>query len=162
MNEVLAELSVASEAYAPVPLHPDSAAWLGVYQNDWARLLITAVLMTGSVESAEAAIEESVNLIDAKETPNLSAVFIAVASAAAACPRNLTVDPWVRSGLPNELKAVADLRADLRVCFVLRRLVGLPKDKAADLLFMRTVDVEQRARAASMQLANGGFLGAAN
>lgn len=125
----------------------DAAPSLEVYQRNISRLFFTALLITGTVESAEAAIEDSVDQI----APSLRVASIAVA--VAAVTRAVPFDPQARLILPEELRAVADLPTDLRLCFVLRNLLGLTASEAAQLIAMRPCEIDWRASSASICLA---------
>jgi len=42
----------------------DTVTWLDIYKRDCPQLFFTALLITGAVKSAEAAIDESLDLVD--------------------------------------------------------------------------------------------------
>ena len=129
----------------------DTAPSLGFYQRNISRLFFTALLITGTVESAEAAIEDSIDRTRREIVPSLRVASMAVA--AAAVTRAGAFDPHARLLLPEELRAVADLQPDLRICFVLRRLAGLTACEAAELIGMRPSEIDRRASSASIRLA---------
>jgi len=129
------------------------ATWFDIFQADYCRLFFTALLVTGSSESAEAAIADSLDLIDDETAPSGRAALTAVAAASAARIGEARPAHVGNSSLPKELVAVTKLRPDLRVCFVLRRLVGLTSAETSKLLSLNPPDVERRTIDASVQLA---------
>ena len=129
----------------------DTAAWLDIYQSNCSLLFFTALLITGAVKSAEAAVGDSVDLVDGETVASQRAIMKAVAVAAGT--RTSSFDQNARSLLPEELQAVADLRLDLRICFVLRRLIGLTAREAAELMGMRPFEIDCCASRASIHLA---------
>ena len=72
---------------------------------------------------------------------------------AAAAIRARSFDTQARLLLPEELRAVADLQPDLRICFVLRSLLGLTACEAAQLIEMRPSEIDRCASSASIRLA---------
>ena len=129
----------------------DTAPSLGFYQRNISWLFFTALLITGTVESAEAAIEDSIDRTRREIVPSLRVASIAVAAAAAIRARSF--DTQARLLLPEELRAVADLQPDLRICFVLRSLLGLTAWEAAQLIEMRPSEIDRCASSASIRLA---------
>lgn len=152
MNEVIARrqnsVALASSGVARAP----RAMWLDIFQDNCSRLLMTAALVTGSFESAEAAIVDSVDFIDQASSPSARAALLAVAASAIRVQDTSTIRDGNRA-MPEELNAVVNLRPDLRACFVLRRLAGLTNSETSKLLSMEPPDVEQRTLEASIQLA---------
>ena len=134
---------------------PMRATWLDIFQADYCRLFFTALLVTGSSESAEAALADSLDLIDDETKPSARAALTAVAAASAARIGEGRLAHVRNASLPKELVAVTKLRPDLRVCFVLRRLVGLTSAETSKLLSLNPPDVERRTIDASVQLARG-------
>jgi hypothetical protein len=123
------------------------------YRQDYTRLFVTALLITGSVVEAEGAIEQSVGLLDLDEAPGPQNILIAVVRAVLACRIVSTADRSCASLLPSELRTVLGLDADLRRCFVLRRLAGFSTAQTAGLLRLGASDVEAFTRAAILKLA---------
>jgi hypothetical protein len=136
----------------------DTETWPDIYNSDFPRLFFTALLITGTVESAELAIDESIDLIDAGVAPCSRSALIAVAEASAA--RHDCFNSDARSLLPADLQAVVDLPEDFRLCFVLRRLAGLTIHETADLVGIQSSEVEPRALDASIRLAERSFYAA--
>jgi DNA-directed RNA polymerase specialized sigma24 family protein len=132
---------------------PTRPTWLDIFQADYCRLFFTALLVTGSSESAEAALADSLDLIDDETTPSARAALTAVAAASTARIGEGRPTHGRNSSLPKELVAVTKLRPDLRVCFVVRRLVGLTSAETSKLLSLNPPDVERRTIDASVQLA---------
>ena len=129
----------------------DTVTWLDLYKRDCPQLFFAALLITGAVKSAEAAIDESLDLVDMDLAPNSRAVLIAVTQAAIA--RRGCLNAAARSLLPAELHAVANLPPDLRLCFVLHCLAGLTAHEILALAAMRVSEIEWCALDASIQLA---------
>jgi DNA-directed RNA polymerase specialized sigma24 family protein len=121
------------------------------YQRNISRLFFTALLIAGTVESAETAIEDSIDQTLREIVPSLRVAPVAVA--AAAVTRAGSFDTHARLLLPEELRAVADLQPDLRLCFVLRSLLGLTACEAAQLIEMRPSEIDRCASSASIRLA---------
>jgi hypothetical protein len=104
---------------------------------------LTAVLLTGNVQRAEAAVLESIGSMDLDQTA-------ASAIRADQFPgRSHRVAPL----LPAELKRVLQLAPDLRRYFVLRMLIGMPRERCAALLKVDSVQVDQGTRMAMTELA---------
>jgi DNA-directed RNA polymerase specialized sigma24 family protein len=125
-----------------------TATWLDIYKRP--QLFFAALLITGALESA---IEDSMDLVDMETAPRLRAALTNVVTSAVT--RIVSFNPEARSLLPEELRAVADLPLDLRVCFVLRRLAGLTALKTAELVGIGPRIVDRRALDASIRLAQG-------
>ena len=124
----------------------DTAPALEFYQRNISRLFFTALLITGTVESAEVAIEDSIDRTRREIVPSLRVASIAVAAAAAIRARSF--DTQARLLLPEKLRAVADLQRDLHICFVLRSLLGLTACEVAQLIGMRPCEIDRRASSA--------------
>ena len=136
----------------------DMVTWLDIYKRDCPQLFFTALLITGAVKSAEAAIDESLDLVDMDLAPNSRAVLIAVTQAAMA--RRGCLNVTARSLLPAELQAVANLPPDLRLCFVLHCLAGLTAHEILGLAATPASEVERCALHASIHLAERSFYAA--
>jgi DNA-directed RNA polymerase specialized sigma24 family protein len=136
---------------------PARSTWFDIFEADYCRLFFTAVLVTGSFESAEAAIADSLDLLDDQAPPSAHAALTAVAAASTAhVGSNRSLNPGGQRPLPDELVAVTRLRPDLRVCFVLRQLAGLTIAETSKLLSLQPPDVKRRTIDASVQLARVG------
>ncbi|HYM08097.1 MAG TPA: hypothetical protein VEU11_16210 [Terriglobales bacterium] len=121
------------------------------------KAFLTALLLTGSVERAEAAIVEGNTKMDLDNASG-EALFREAVNAAVEPPsvtsRQLPEDlERASSMLPFELRRVLHLPPALRHCFVLRFLVGLPREACARLLHLETPQVDERARTAMLELA---------
>ena len=130
------------------------AAVCEYYRQNYTRLFITALLLTGSSARAERAIEQSVNLLDVDGAPGERGILIAVVRAALA-GRRLPAAEHSDGGLQaKELRAVLRLDPDLRCCFVLRRLAGFTAAQTAGLLLLGASDVDALTRAAILRLVD--------
>jgi DNA-directed RNA polymerase specialized sigma24 family protein len=123
------------------------------YRQDYARLFVTALLISGSATRAERAIEQSIELLDLDGMPGEREILIAVLRAALAGSGARAAVCVREAHLPDELRAVLSLDADLRSCFVLRRLVGLTAEETARLTALGASDVQAFTLAAILQLA---------
>lgn len=120
------------------------------------RGLLAAHLLTGSLHQAEEATLKAIDCWRPSEEPE-EVLFQNVLDAAVRVPvepssNNLDSDS---SYLPNELKAVLRLAPQLRGCFVLRILAGLPAQACARLLSLHCDVVEQFTCDAIQCLARG-------
>ena len=120
------------------------------------RAFLTAHLLTGNLQQAE---EVTLDAIDSWRTGEeaeevlLQNVFDAAARIQVETDsRNLEAST---SYLPNELKAVLRLAPQLRRCFVLRILAGLPEQACARLLSLHSDMVERYTCDALQCLARG-------
>src|SRR5579862_4512223 len=118
---------------------------------------IAGLLLTGSVERAEAAILESVR-ISCPDDLFSEALFRRTVHYLIEPQKNESTAEQQKdldraaSILPFELRCVLSLPRDLRYCYVLRVLVGLPREVCAWLLHLNTSQVEERTRAAMLEL----------
>jgi hypothetical protein len=104
----------------------------------------TALILTGSLEQSEAAVLESIRWLDLDDEAPGEKLVRGALQAALARQRQIVEQ---RSGelecalslLPLELRRVLRLPADLRHCFALRILAGLPRNVCAPLLHWSSV-----------------------
>src|SRR5260370_30229964 len=90
---------------------------------------MTAFLLTGSAEGAEAAVLEGLTAMDGNSMPDETLLLGTVAAAIATkIAGNRSIN------LPIELRRVLRLRKDLRQAFVLRVLIGLSREMCARVL----------------------------
>lgn len=99
------------------------------------RSYLTALLLTGDVVGAEAAVMEGIQSVDLNQELSDTLLWATVESAL----RQPPVPGWETSrpsegALPFELQRVLRLPWQLRRCYVLRVLVGLPRRRCAALL----------------------------
>jgi DNA-directed RNA polymerase specialized sigma24 family protein len=108
------------------------------------RAFLTAHLLTGSIQQAEDATLKGLDSWNPDEEPG-EALFQNVLDAAARTQIQPNRPDSEASGsyLPNELKAVLRLSPQLRRCFVLRVLVGLPSQMCARLLGLHSDEVDE-------------------
>ena len=120
------------------------------------RALLTAHLLTGNLQQAE---ELTLRAIDSwrpgEEAEEVLFQYVLDAAARAQVePGTNNPDPSA-SYLPDELKAVLRLAPQLRRCFVLRILAGLPTEACARLLGLHSDVVERYTCDALQCLARG-------
>jgi len=114
------------------------------------KALLTAYLLTGSMERAEAAVVEGIGLWDPHDRSE--ALFQTVVHAAVERQGKDTAD-WP---LPVELQSVLGLPPELRRCFVLRILMGLPRQACGRLLRLDARAVNQHTCSALKRLVAQG------
>jgi hypothetical protein len=120
------------------------------------RAFLTAHLLTGNLQQAEEVTLDAIDSWRPGEEPE-DVLFQNVLDATAGAqvePNSKTPDP-ASSYLPNELKAVLRLTPQLRRCFVLRILAGLPEQACARLLSLHSDMVERYTCDALQCLARG-------
>ena len=116
------------------------------------RAFLTAHLLTASTQQAENAVTEALASWD-PHGDNEGALLDRILEAAvrAPCDRSLSTfrEPDSTAALlPAELRAVLRLPSQLRRCFVLRILVALSRQSSAELLHLRSDQVDQYTAAA--------------
>jgi hypothetical protein len=111
-----------------------------VTHEELGQTFITALLITGSAQRAEAAVLEAIGATNLSE---MSAGTLLEGTVSASLVGHVAEnrvdlrDPAI-SSLPAELRNVLNLPADCRRCFVLRVLLGLPLDVTARMLQTET------------------------
>ena len=119
------------------------------------RAFVTAFLLAGNAERAEAAVLKSIGLVNCDDPSGDDLIRGTVNHAIEAeeiperFPRRLE-PAFLR--LPFELQRVLQLPRHPRQCFVLRVLVGLPRDICARLLHSEVRQIDEGACAAMLQL----------
>ena len=109
-----------------------------------------AYLLTGNAAGAERVVRQAIDLWDCDEG-NCEQLLHATVRMAARNSLKCNCD--VDRILPAELCRVAELSPDLRSCFVLRMLLGLPSSTCAHILDMPISRIEQHSRDAVMTLS---------
>jgi hypothetical protein len=113
------------------------------------RAYITALLLTGSRQGAEAAVLEGIRTMEQDDVLS-DALLQATLTASVAWPAEQEGDV---SSLPPELRRVLGLPPDLRRCYVLRVLAGLPRDVCAGMLNTGIHHIDELVCAAARALA---------
>ena len=117
---------------------------------------IAGLLLTGSIEQAETAVLESVRMTCPDdlfgETLFRRAVHYAIDPQIEVSDKSQKEADRAASILPFELRCVLKLSKHMRYCYVLRVLVGLPREVCGWLLHLDTPQVEQRTCAAILEL----------
>ena len=120
------------------------------------KAFLTALLLTGSAERAESAILQAKGAFgfgdSSGDTLLREAVNAAIEPAHDSSEQPSEDLERASSHLPCELQRVLHLPAALRHCFVLRFLVGLPREVCARLLRLEIPQVDERARRAMIEL----------
>jgi hypothetical protein len=119
------------------------------------RAFITALLLTASAERAEAAILKGIS-VDPDNAPPEALLRGTVTAALELQYETLEQTPeqleHASHMLPIELRRVLHLSTDLRHCFVLRVLVGLPREICARLLRLDAGQIDERTCTAMLEL----------
>jgi DNA-directed RNA polymerase specialized sigma24 family protein len=115
---------------------------------------VTAVLLTGSAERAETAMLEGIRSWDADADPDEELLRTTV-SAALDLYRPQRQEEITQASflLPVELRGVLQLPPDLRQCYVLRLLMGLPRESCARMLGVDAGAVDRDTGLAAQALA---------
>jgi hypothetical protein len=127
-------------------------------QNDssWLRKAFwIALLLTGSVTQAEAAVSDAIGVMDLDDGLSEPLLGITVAIAVNCRPQigHPRVEVELRSSiLPWELNAVVYLSPPLRHCFVLRVLLGYSRELSSAILGLQASQVDERTRLAVVRL----------
>ena len=120
------------------------------------RVFTTAILLTGSVEQAEAAVLDGIDTWDPGETLG-EGLLLEVMAAAIAPSVEAGQQPKDRecasAMLPSELRPVLGLPLDLRKCFVLRVLMSTPRESCVRLLELNSNELDQNTCLAAEALA---------
>jgi hypothetical protein len=119
------------------------------------KLFIAALLLTGSAAKAELSILEGIRTSGGKTSSNalLHATLNAAISPRETIHREISgAQDLSTSGLPVELRRVLLLPENLRHCFVLRLLVGLPLRECSRLLSLEPCQAEQNTISAAVML----------
>jgi DNA-directed RNA polymerase specialized sigma24 family protein len=116
---------------------------------------VTAVLLTGSLKRAETAMIEGIRLLDVEVDPIEELHRTTVSAAIDPHDRPQAPEEIAQASLrlPVELQRVLRLPLDLRRSFVLRLLVGLPRESCARLLGLDTGDIDRATCLAARALA---------
>ena len=126
-------------------------------QEAAARAFVTALLLAGDAERAEAAVLRGIGSTSADSECGEELIRRTVSAAIE--PEELPAQPSMErepadSTLPFELQRVLRLPRYLRQCFVLRVLVGLPSEACARLLHSKVQQIDD-ATCAAMSLLPG-------
>jgi len=123
------------------------------------RAFVTAFLLVGDAERAEAAVLKSIasTNFDDESGDEMIRKTVNDAMEPDEMPGRFsgTLEPAF-SMLPLQLQRVMQLPHYLRQCFVLRVLVGLPREVCARLLHSNIGEIDRCARAAMLQLPASG------
>jgi len=117
------------------------------------RAFLTAHLLTGSLQVAERAALEAIDSWNPDQEPEEVVFNHVVEAAARTIPENPPDSDASGAHVPDELKKVLGLAPWLRRCFVLRILVGLPRQVCARLLRLSSEQVDEYTCAALQCLA---------
>lgn len=119
---------------------------------------IVGLLLTGSIERTEIAILESVRL-SCPDNLFGEKLFRRVIHCSLEMESDFSIKRWTElnhalSILPFELRCVLVLPQDIRHCFVMRILLGLPREVCAWLLHIDIPQVNQRTQTAVLELGD--------
>jgi DNA-directed RNA polymerase specialized sigma24 family protein len=125
----------------------DYAEFLGLE-----RVFITALLLIGDADRAEAVVLTGIDKLDLETTTRQSLLEQVAGEAATIVPN--AGPPPASLNLDPQLRRVMELPTPLRRCFVLRVLVGLGLQKCAETLQLEPGMVDAFAVEASCRLAS--------
>lgn len=125
------------------------------------KTFLTALLLTGTVERAEAAVLQSIKVLDADD---ISAEPLLQATVRCSIGLQSGIGGQEIDGLehgsrilPSELKCVLHLPFQLRHCFVLRILAGFPREACASVLQLKPSQIDECTCSAILRLAELSF-----
>ncbi len=124
-------------------------------------MFTVAILLTGSADRAECSVLEGLKTLD-RGPVSKAAVFEAIIRAAIT-PATMPGEEKAReplvgvSWLPIELQRVLLLLSDLRHVFVLRLLLGLPRDQCSRVLQLDNETLDERFARSAIFLAQRDF-----
>jgi hypothetical protein len=130
---------------------------LCVNEETLSMIFATAVLLTGSTERAETAVLEGIQAMDVNARTDGELLRRTVTAAVQAEQfdggQRLADVAGAMLLLPPELQEVLHLPGALRQCFVVRVLLGMPRERCAALFGTDTKDVDENTRAAAVRLS---------
>jgi hypothetical protein len=117
---------------------------------------VVGLLLTGSMKQAEDAVVETIDCSDTKQICGEQLLQGVIRSSLRS--KQMVHAPEISAEassamLPLELRRVMNLPRDLRVSFVLRMLLGLPREVCAWLLHIEPEEVRRRTQEAMTKLA---------
>jgi hypothetical protein len=120
-----------------------------------ARSFVTALLLTGSTQRAEAAVLETIEATSLKEMSagTLLEGTVSASLAGQIAGHQIDLGDSAISSLPIELRNVLNLPADCHQCFVLRVLLGLRREVTARILHIETCQIDELSSIAARTLA---------
>jgi hypothetical protein len=124
----------------------------GHLKKEVSKAFLVLLLLTGSVAQSEEALLESIQRLDLSDNAPAEKLMQYAFEAVSGRLRN-NVEDCAVSLLPPELESVLRLPSDLRGCFTLRVLAGLPGEICASLLDLETSQLEEAVGAAATILA---------
>jgi hypothetical protein len=102
----------------------------------------TALLLTGAIESAEAAVLDGIAALDLDHVSG-DGLLLATAKSAIRRRTEFPEQSEVLSILPRELQRLFLIAPNYRVCFVLRVLIGFTPELCSGLLCLSIREVEE-------------------
>ncbi len=127
------------------------------YQPDLTKAFVTALLLTKSIEQAEEAVVAGICALSACDKPSDKLLLRAAEAVLSSrlVSGNVSALDIERSAatLPTELQRVLEMPWDLRCCYVLRTLNGLPLEDCSSLLHVSESVIQDRAASAAAFLA---------
>jgi hypothetical protein len=117
---------------------------------------VVALLLTASVKQAENAVVESIDCFDTDQICSerifQKVIYSSLCSKSARLAPDF-IDEDSAATLPFELRRVLYLPRELRECFVLRMLIGLPRESCAGLLQVDLAEIRSRLQKAMAEIA---------
>jgi hypothetical protein len=115
------------------------------------RAFLAALLITGSMDGAEEAILDGIDALDGAMPNGLLPAMLKSAIERGDHRSGEIQD--ILPGLPLELRRILLLNPDLRACFVLRVLLGMPSETCSEVLRIPISELGRRVSDAMQQLA---------
>lgn len=139
----------------PECVRPYGGFMLAPTHSSIEQIYLTALLLTGTSQLAEAALLHGIEAMNDDEPSGNDLLHHAIAAAIAPRGDSGAVDLKAAETLPEELQRVLFLAPSLRQSYVLRTLLGWPRDVCARMLRLSGREVDENAGRAAHALAFG-------
>jgi hypothetical protein len=121
------------------------------------RVLTAAVLLSGDLTQAEDAVADAILSLDTDDFETeaflMCVLILSIQRSRNFSKRSIRKRGEISVTLPEELQNVLNLSLMLRHCFVLRVLLGLPKETCGQMLHIDDDEVEKSVSSAAVELA---------
>jgi DNA-directed RNA polymerase specialized sigma24 family protein len=121
------------------------------------RVLTAAVLLSGDLTQAEDAVADAILSLDTDDFETeaflMCVLILSIQRSRNSSKRSTRKTGEISATLPAELQNVLNLSLKLRHCFVLRVLLGLPKETCSQMLQVDDDEVEKSVSSAAIELA---------
>jgi hypothetical protein len=121
------------------------------------RVLTAAVLLFGDLTQAEDAVADAILSLDTDDFETeaflMCVLILSIQRSRNSSKRSIRKTGEISVTLPAELQNVLNLSLKLRHCFVLRVLLGLPKETCGQMLQVDDDELEKSVSSAAVELA---------